>query len=414
MARFGFKISKAALRSHLTAGHSFNWEPSWSPDGQQLAFLSDRNGASHLWVWERATGEVRQVSDAMVRVHISHVESLAWSRNGREILVPLEPANPSVQTNAATPNDPDALTVSVLNSGDVLPVVDDQAPRRVDYGFVTIANGAVRRVIHDTAAINCTPSPARTALACNVRVASSTELLTRLSVLSLQDGAEQFGLTAPAGKKALFSWSPQGRYLFSQTLGDAAVHRFDLRHPARPARAMRWPKEIGLYAVNWQANEKAFYAITGTTLWRVTGEGANAVQRRSLPDTGVHTLVLDERDTVWQPQGGNSLVLSTDNTVTRQHTFTAMNFASGASRQRLTRESVPTVMTAPAGLSAKRTLVYEGTGNAFATNLWTLTLRQPRGPHRSPRRSLSLIPTTTAIAWVSTSASNGKARKALP
>lgn len=38
------------------------WAPAWSPDGQQLAMLSTRGGNVTLWVWERATGTLRQMT----------------------------------------------------------------------------------------------------------------------------------------------------------------------------------------------------------------------------------------------------------------------------------------------------------------------------------------------------------------
>ncbi len=38
------------------------WNPQWSPDSKRLAFLSSRGGHVTLWVWERATDEIRQLS----------------------------------------------------------------------------------------------------------------------------------------------------------------------------------------------------------------------------------------------------------------------------------------------------------------------------------------------------------------
>lgn len=37
--------------------------PSWSPDGARLAMLSTKGGNLRLWVWERATGQLRMLSE---------------------------------------------------------------------------------------------------------------------------------------------------------------------------------------------------------------------------------------------------------------------------------------------------------------------------------------------------------------
>src|SRR5262249_40108001 len=49
---------------NLTNGQGTNWAPSWSPGGDSLAFFSDRNGKANLWIWERSSGRLRQVSEA--------------------------------------------------------------------------------------------------------------------------------------------------------------------------------------------------------------------------------------------------------------------------------------------------------------------------------------------------------------
>lgn len=38
------------------------WDPAFSPDGQRLSFLSSRGGIVNAWVWERASGAIRQVT----------------------------------------------------------------------------------------------------------------------------------------------------------------------------------------------------------------------------------------------------------------------------------------------------------------------------------------------------------------
>ena len=46
----------------FTAGLKADAEPRWSPDGERMAFVSDRSGEKQLWLIERAGGEARQLT----------------------------------------------------------------------------------------------------------------------------------------------------------------------------------------------------------------------------------------------------------------------------------------------------------------------------------------------------------------
>ncbi len=76
--------TKSGESKNLTGGKGANWGPVWSPDGNLLAFYSDRSGLAHLWVWEKSSGSLRQVSDAIIRPAI---ETIRWTPDSRKILV---------------------------------------------------------------------------------------------------------------------------------------------------------------------------------------------------------------------------------------------------------------------------------------------------------------------------------------
>ena len=78
----------------LTQGQGDNWAPSWSPDGNYIAFLSDSGigtppREAHLWIWERASGALRQVSDTPV-VDPWH-DHLEWTADSRSVAVRIPP-----------------------------------------------------------------------------------------------------------------------------------------------------------------------------------------------------------------------------------------------------------------------------------------------------------------------------------
>src|SRR4029077_20442088 len=70
-------------RSHnLTKGKGTSSSPVWSPDGKYLAFYSDRSRVEHIWLWERASGRLRQLSEAIPRPFFNF-QVVQWTSNGQ-------------------------------------------------------------------------------------------------------------------------------------------------------------------------------------------------------------------------------------------------------------------------------------------------------------------------------------------
>ena len=76
----------------LTSGHDGNedfrdWYPAWSPDGEAIAFSSDRGGETHIWVVPAAGGEPRPVTRIPLGVSPS-ITAPRWSPDGRQLAYP--------------------------------------------------------------------------------------------------------------------------------------------------------------------------------------------------------------------------------------------------------------------------------------------------------------------------------------
>lgn len=69
---------KGGTAEALTSDLAWNFQPRFSPDGRQIAFVSDRDGAENLWLMDADGGNLVQVTKE--RDHLLH--NPAWSPDG--------------------------------------------------------------------------------------------------------------------------------------------------------------------------------------------------------------------------------------------------------------------------------------------------------------------------------------------
>lgn len=62
----------------LASGHAWEMQPRYSPDGRHIAFTSDRTGGDNLWLLERDSGELRQITFEDFRL----LNNPVWSPDG--------------------------------------------------------------------------------------------------------------------------------------------------------------------------------------------------------------------------------------------------------------------------------------------------------------------------------------------
>ena len=84
-----FLTGKTGEPVGVCASGGANWNPSWSPAGDLLAFYSSADGPVQLWVYEARTGVCRKVSASVIKSSIFGDE-IHWSPDGRAIYVPLD------------------------------------------------------------------------------------------------------------------------------------------------------------------------------------------------------------------------------------------------------------------------------------------------------------------------------------
>ncbi|MEQ8555103.1 MAG: DPP IV N-terminal domain-containing protein [Cyclobacteriaceae bacterium] len=104
--------------SRLTSGNSFNYLPTWSADGEWIAYLSDRAGGNEYNIWKipstggppiQVTTDFNDLSDLAIKSSRSP-EILSWSADGKRIAF--------ARYNSSTPLKTDIY--SVTSDGDDL------------------------------------------------------------------------------------------------------------------------------------------------------------------------------------------------------------------------------------------------------------------------------------------------------
>lgn len=95
-----------------------SWGGTWSPEGDRLAFYSDASGEVGLWIWERATGEAREVPSRPGLPYFGF-ELPQWMPDGGQILIKVIPRGRSLNEHLAWidgRDDPGTDVVQVLAS----------------------------------------------------------------------------------------------------------------------------------------------------------------------------------------------------------------------------------------------------------------------------------------------------------
>ncbi|MBI9046204.1 MAG: S9 family peptidase [Anaerolineaceae bacterium] len=84
---------KANSSQPLTSGKASDYHPAWSPDGQQIAFLSTRDGSAQIYLISAAGGEEIKLTDLPNTI----LDGPVWSPDGTQIAFTAGPAQPPHQ-----------------------------------------------------------------------------------------------------------------------------------------------------------------------------------------------------------------------------------------------------------------------------------------------------------------------------
>jgi dipeptidyl aminopeptidase/acylaminoacyl peptidase len=344
----------------LTAGKGTNWNPVWSPDGERLAFYSDRDGAARLWVWEKRDGRLRRVSGLIVRP-FDQSDAAQWTPDGRYLLTKALPGDTTLEA-AARAMTGDALkladerpagsqaTVTVYRSAPAAKRIAAGDERfhpslgvglfnrwRADLALVEVASGQARVIARDIhpQGVRLAPDGRHAAFAqtkwLGARPAENRFDLIVVSLADLRAHAAASDLTNFYWGTG-FSWSPDGRQLSwnAETAnGHSRCVVFDLNGGER--RVIEFPARVGVPRPPlWDGAGETIYLPAQQAVWRVKIAARSATELVKLTDRTLTEIVAPEHGgRFWSPDGGRSLLLMTRDQASLSSGFQRLDLTTG-------------------------------------------------------------------------------------
>ena len=355
--------TKTGESRNLTQGKGTSSSPVWSPDGKLLAFYSDRSGTEHLWIWTRQTGQMRQLSDAIVRPFFNF-QVVRWSPDGRTILAKVLPEGMTVEQAAdltsppkptlqqAKPNAPTVSVYSSIPEGEKSggtatkkKVNDETWMNRYngDLALIDVASGKVEHIVKGIRPLGYWFSPDGKYIAYTnwKGIQDNTQQpVYEIDVFSLAEKSSR--IVAPSTEQDYgqsVSWSPDGKSLaYLNTKGDCFVVSMDGGEPQNLTAQGPHPKfNQDHRAPLWDADGKSIYLLStedygrlgSNKIWAASPAEHNYKQIAEIPGKVILEAVAPvSGGRIFSPDGHSLIVLTRDEK-TKDMAFYRVDLSSG-------------------------------------------------------------------------------------
>ena len=417
--------TKSGRSINLTEGKGSSWNPVWSPDGNYLAFYSDRGGFAGLWVWDKPTRNLRQVSTAIVRT-FNGFETVGWTPDSKRVLTKVLPENMTIkqandlfitplESRKDLPKEEGSSVVVYSSSGSSgektqIPASHSDLIVRgrtglylSDVALIDVISGEVKRLARAVKAVECRVSPEGNNIACTIAKGArvnTQQFLFDLMVVSLTTLRAHVVAENVAQPFALLNWSPDGKSLGYVTTGASTYGGTNSKgdyyivpiEGAKP-RNLTAGSNVDFSAFTatplWDAKGESIYALGAGTVWKISLKVGTVSELAKIPNRQILDIITPSKSSrFWSPDDQSLYVITRDDMKKQQGIF-KVDLMTGESTKLLeeNREYVKSTAFSMDVTADATKIVYITEDSQNGKDIWTADV-----DFRNPKRVTTINP----------------------
>jgi len=339
-----------------------SWLPRWSPDGRDLAFLSDRDGSGHakLWVWERGRNIFKKISDVPI-----DAEQIEWAPDGKEIFTTVRHSNAGTQPDECresrstgserSQGRPEKSSVVFYESSPHTGIAAVSDPWSLDQKIRDIASfnldtGEFRALTSGERVdwFELSPDGTRIAFSSPIRFErpGSQQIQFDLAVIILVGGAKSVAArdVRLSVRGRAFAWSPDSSGLVFATGGPLSPAGDCYRVDSDGSNLLALTSleagrqlDSAFFPPVFSQDGRRIYFLRNGAVWTASMDGGGAHEFAAIPGRRILEILASKGKIVSAGGENVSMIVLTNDAGTKQDGFWSIDLGSGSSQVLLER-----------------------------------------------------------------------------